>query len=235
MPSASLQLKGAATRTGAGNPGGSLLSPAEWRDLDRRGTPRRYRTRQVLFREGDAGGTVLAIRSGRVKVSLHTPAGRELVLAVKEPGELLGELSALDGRRRSATAQALERVDALVVDTEQFTDFVASQPRVALRLLRAVATQLRDTDRDSIERYSGDVTSRVARRLVELAERFGEDASSGLEIALPLSHSDLAAWVGASRESTSRALGRLRAGHCVSTGHRRITISDLARLRASSV
>jgi CRP/FNR family cyclic AMP-dependent transcriptional regulator len=170
-----------------------------------------------------------------VKVSLHTPAGRELVLAVKEPGELLGELSALDRRRRSATAQALEPVDALIVDTEQFTDFVASQPRVALRLVRVLATQLRGTDHDSIERYSGDVTSRVARRLVELADRFGEHASSGLEIALPLSHSDLAAWVGASRESTSRALGRLRAQHCVRTGHRRITISDLARLRELGV
>jgi CRP/FNR family cyclic AMP-dependent transcriptional regulator len=212
-----------------------LLSTAEWRDLDGRGTRRRFRTRQVLFREGDPGRTVFAVRSGRVKVSLHTPGGRELVLAVKEPGELLGELSAIDGRRRSATAQALEPVEALIVDAEQFTEFVASQPRVALRLLRTLAGHIRDNDRDAIDRYSGDVTSRVARRLVELTERFGEHGNRGLEIALPLTHSDLAGWVGASRESTSRALGRLRAARCVSTSRQRITISDLAELREFGV
>jgi CRP/FNR family transcriptional regulator, cyclic AMP receptor protein len=211
------------------------LSRAEWRELDRRGTPRRYRARQILFRDGDRGGTVLAVRSGRVKISLYTPAGRELVVAIKEPGELLGELSAIDGRRRSATAQALEPVEVLVVASEQFLELVVSQPRVALRLLRALASQIRDTDRDSIDRLSGDVTSRVARRLLELAERFGEHGSSGLEIALPLSHGDLAGWVGASREATSRALAELRAARCVRTGHRHITISDLPRLRQFGV
>jgi CRP/FNR family cyclic AMP-dependent transcriptional regulator len=211
--------------------GTGLLTPAEWHDLGLRGSARRYRARQVLFRERDAGDTVVAVRSGRVQVSVHTPAGRELILAVKEPGQLLGELSAIDGRRRSATAQALEPVEATIIVAEQFNEFIASHHRVALALLRDLAGQIRDADRSSVDRYTGDVASRVARCLVNLAERFGEHGGREVVITLPLSHGDVAGWIGATRESTSRALARLRADGCVSTGRRRITVLDLALLR----
>jgi CRP-like cAMP-binding protein len=210
---------------------GGLLSGDEWRSLERAGRGRRFRARQVLFREGDPGGAVFAMRAGRVKVSVHTPEGREILLAVKEPGELLGELSAIDGRPRSATATALELVDAVVLPPDAFTAFIENHPRIAVGLLRALAAQLRETDRRSAERDTGDIVERVARRLVDLAGRFGEHRGSGVEIALGLSQDDLAGWVGASREATSRALARLRTDGCISTARGRITLCDVAALR----
>lgn len=185
----------------------------------------------MLFREGDPGGSVFAVRAGRVKISLHTPDGREIVLAVKEPGELLGELSAIDGRRRSATATAMEPIDAVVVPPDAFNAFIEGHPRLAVGLLRALAAQLRETDRRSAERDTGDIAERVARRLVDLAQRFGEHHGADVEITLRLSHEDLAGWVGASREATSRALGRLRADGCVTTARGRITLCDIGALR----
>jgi CRP/FNR family cyclic AMP-dependent transcriptional regulator len=214
---------------------GRFLSEDEWRSLEVYGRPRRFRTRQRLFREGEPGDHVLAIRSGRVKVSVQTRSGREILLAVKEPGDLVGELSVIDGRPRSATAIALDPVDALVVPAPAFAEFVESHPRIAVRLLRTLAAQIRDADRRSVDRDTGDITCRVARRLVDLAERLGEHRGSGVEITLALSQDDLAAWVGATREATSRALGGLRADGCLTTGRQRIVLTDLPALRRKAL
>jgi len=208
-----------------------FLTEDEWRSLETTGRSRRFRARQRLFREGDPGDHVVAILSGRVKISVQTRSGRELLLAVKEPGDLVGELSVIDGRPRSATAMALDPVEALLVSAPAFGDFIESHPRIAVRLLQTLAAQIRAADRRSIERDTGDITCRVARRLVDLAERLAEHRGSGVEITLAVSHDDLASWVGATREATSRALGRLRAEGCVTTGRQRIVLTDLAALR----
>jgi CRP/FNR family cyclic AMP-dependent transcriptional regulator len=219
---------------GSGQPDGFLTSE-EWRALEAAGRPRRYRPRQRLFREGEPGDHVIAILTGRVKVSVQTRSGREILLAVKEPGDLVGELSAIDGRPRSATAVALEPVDALVVTAPAFVDFIEGHPRIAVRLLRALAAQIRDADRRSVDRDTGDITCRVARRLVDLAERLGEHRGSGIEVTLVVGQDDLAAWVGATREATSRALGRLRAEGWLTTGRRRIVLTDLPALRRRAI
>jgi CRP/FNR family transcriptional regulator, cyclic AMP receptor protein len=212
-----------------------VLTDEEWRSLETRAHARHFRHRQVLFREGDPGDAVIAIRSGQVKVSVHTPGGREILLAVKEAGELVGELSAIDGRPRSATATALDAVDALVMPAQFFLEFIETHPRLAVRLLQVLVAQIRASDVRSAERDTGDITCRVARRLVDLAERFGEHRGSGVEIALTLSQDDLAGWVGATREATSRALSRLRAEGCVTTARQRITLTDVAALRQRAV
>jgi CRP/FNR family cyclic AMP-dependent transcriptional regulator len=214
----------------SGRPHG-FLSGDEWRTLEAAGRPRRYRARQRLFREGEPGDHVIALLAGRVKVSVQTRSGREILLAVKEPGDLVGELSAIDGRPRSATAIALEPVDALVVTAPAFVEFIEGHPRIAVRLLRTLAAQIRAADRRSVDRDTGDITCRVARRLVDLAERVGEHRGSGVEVTLVLGQDDLAAWVGATREATSRALGRLRAEGWLTTGRQRIVLTDVPALR----
>ena len=208
-----------------------VLTVDEWRTLERAGRRRRFRPRQRLFREGEPGDHVVAIVSGRVKVSVQTRSGREILLAVKEAGDLVGELSVIDGRPRSATAIALEPVEVVVVSAAAFLEFIESHPRIAVRLLRALAAQIRAADRRSVDRDAGDITCRVARRLVDLAERLGEHRGSGVEVTLLVSQDDLAAWVGATREATSRALGRLRAEGWLTTGRQRIVLTDLPALQ----
>jgi CRP/FNR family cyclic AMP-dependent transcriptional regulator len=208
-----------------------LLGPAEWHTLERQGRPRSYARGQVLFFEGDPGGSVTALRSGRVKVSVQTLPGRELLLTVKGPGELLGEMSALDGRPRSATATAMEAVETLVVPVNVFHEFLKDHPRIALRLLRALASELRETDELLADRDAGDTVSRTARRLVHLAGRHGARNGNSTPVAISLTHDELASWIGVSRESTSRALSQLRVAGYITTGRRSITVVDLVGLR----
>ncbi|MGH3785659.1 MAG: Crp/Fnr family transcriptional regulator [Pseudonocardiaceae bacterium] len=208
-----------------------LLGPQEWHTLEQRGRHRSYGRGQVLFFEGDAGGSVIALRSGRAKVSVQTLPGRELLLAVKGPGELLGEMSALDGRPRSATATAMEAVAAVMVSASVFQEFLKAHPRVALRLLRTLTAELREADELIADRDAGDTVNRTARRLVHLAARYGEHNGGNTRVGLALTHEELASWIGVSREAASRALSQLRLAGYITTERRSITVIDLAGLR----
>ena len=185
----------------------------------------------MLFCEGDPGGSVIALRSGQAKVSVQTRPGRELLLAVKGPGELLGEMSALDGRPRSATATAMEPVEALLLTASVFQEFLNAHPRIALRLLQVLTSELRDADELIADRDLGDTVSRTARRLLHLVRRYGEHNGGSTRVGLALTHEDLAGWIGVSREATSRALSRLRTAGYITTGRRCITVVDLPGLR----
>jgi CRP-like cAMP-binding protein len=97
--------------------------------------------------------------------------------------------------------------------------------------LRTLADQIREAATRTADRDTGDTTSRVARRLVMLAERYGEYNGPVVEVNLPITQEDLAGWVGATREATSRSLGRLRELGCLRTSRQRIVVLDVPTLR----
>jgi CRP/FNR family transcriptional regulator, cyclic AMP receptor protein len=210
----------------------ALLSLAEIDELRRRGRRRHWPRGASLFSEGARSDVVIILLTGRVKVYSLTELGGEVVLAVRGPGALLGDLAAIDGRPRSASVSALEPVDALVLTAPAFTDYLESNARVTLVLLRMLTGRLRDADRKRVEFGAHDTAGRVARRLVELAERFGEPAGrGGVRITVPFTQDELASWVGSSREAVTKSLSRLRARGYIQTQRRTITVLDLEALR----
>ena len=209
---------------------GAVLEVEEWEALRGRGRERRWDAGRAIFREGDPSTWVIGIRDGRVKLTVVSPEGRDVVLAVKAPGELLGEFAALDGRPRSATAVALERVEGVIVDAGAFSAFLEEHPAVSALVLRQLTGQLRRVAHDWVDRDGVEVVVRVARRLVDLAERFGEHNGTTVVIRIGITQDDLAGWVGATREATNRALGVLRRERCLQTGRQHLVITDLERL-----
>jgi CRP-like cAMP-binding protein len=208
------------------------LSEPEAEDLRSIGRTRSYGANVTLFHHGDEAGPVVVLMRGRAKVLSLSSAGREVIVAVRGPGDLLGEMSAIDGEPRSATVTTLEPVEALLIPGSAFAAFLERRPRVALVILRMVAGRLRYADASQADFATHDVMGRVAFRLVELCERFGEAAEGGIEIELPLSQEELASWTGASREAVSKALQLLRSLKIVETGRRRVVVRDLEALRA---
>jgi CRP/FNR family transcriptional regulator, cyclic AMP receptor protein len=211
-----------------------VLGAAELSDLRNRGIPRRFRKGQGLFHEGGDSDRVLILLEGRVKVSTVTGEGKEIVLAFRGAGDLLGELSAIDGQPRSASVSAIEPVEALAVAAPDFRAFLRAHPDVALLLLQTLSRRLRDADRKRVEYGAHDTVGRVAARLVELAEHYGEQVPQGLRIGLPLSQEELAGWTGSSREAVSKALKSLRRVGWVVTQRRQIIVLDLEALRRRS-
>lgn len=201
---------------------------AEFRAL---GSERRYDRGVVLFHHGDEPGGVAAIHAGRVKLVVPGPHGKEVILALAGPGDVLGDVSALDGRPRSATAQAMDPVRVTLVSRAAFMRFATERPTVALALMRSLARRLRTADGQLMEFASYDVTGRVARRLVELCEQHGEPHERGVLTGVALSQDELAAWTASSREAVAKSLQILRRLGWIETHRRQIVVRDLDSLR----
>jgi CRP-like cAMP-binding protein len=184
-----------------------------------------------LITEGAHSDAVFVVLSGHVKVFSVTDRGAEVVLAVRGPGALVGELAAIDDQPRAASVTTLEPAEVLAIPAGSFRDYLTAHPVVTMLLMRTLTSRLRDADRKRVEFGSYDAVSRVARRLVELAERFGEPAGDGVRITLPFTQDELAGWVGASREAVVKALRTLRARGHIETHRRSVVVCDLAALR----
>jgi CRP-like cAMP-binding protein len=153
-----------------------------------------------------------------------------VVLAVRGPGDVLGDLSALDDLPRVATAVPLDDVEAVVAPRSTLTRSL-TQVDAAQELIQTLADRLREADRLRLEFATRDTLGRVAARLLELTERFGNPGPEGVTVELPLSQDQLASWCGASREATVKALRTLRSLGCIATARRRVVVRDLEALR----
>lgn len=203
-------------------------------DLVGVGRERRYRKGTAVFRLGDPGGFVVLITDGRAKVVASTDDGAEQLLGIRGPGDLVGELAALDleDARRMASVIALEPLSCRLVPVDEFATFLERHPRAALALLRTVADRMRDAERRRVELGSYSTSRRLARLLAELSDTYGLATDDGVRVELPLSQQELAGLVGASRESVARAFKTLRGHGLVSTGARSVTVRDVSTLRA---
>jgi CRP-like cAMP-binding protein len=203
------------------------LQEEQRRELRRRATPRRFPRGSALAHTGQAGDRVFVITTGHVKLTRVTPEGRDVMLALRGPGDLVGEQSAIDGEVRSATITALDAVEALAIAPADFLNYVTTVPDAALYVMRTLAERLRDADGKRVEHAAHDVVGRLSVRIGELCERFGvPEEGGGTRIDLPLTQEDLAGWVGASRESTARALSQMRDLGWVTTARRSIVCHD---------
>jgi CRP-like cAMP-binding protein len=212
----------------------SALPPPDQTALLGAGVTRRFARGRALMHQGQAPDSVALIRAGRVKVCTTTSAGREVVLAIRGPGELLGELAALDAQPRSASVIAIEDVDALVLSPSAFRSFLATHPDAAMAMLGMLTRRLRDADTKRTGFASQTTLGRVAARLLELADRFGIEDDGVLRIELRLSQEELAGWTGASLESVGRALSTMRSLNWIETGRREIRILDIEALRGAT-
>jgi len=159
---------------------------------------RRVRAGDHVFRQNDAGTSFYIIESGSVKIERVSSEGKEVILAMFGAGDFFGELALLDGEPRSADAIAKEDSTLLVLERDDFQRFIVQDPGAATRLLAALSRRLRRTDQLVQDAAFLDVPARLARLLLNLTEDH--------EATEPLTQSELAAMVGATRESVNRWL-----------------------------
>lgn len=191
-----------------------------------RSRPQRFAPRSRFMYEGQVGSEVMVIVAGRVKVTYLTAEGREVILDFRGPGDLLGEIAAVDGKPRSNAVEAIEVVDVVSMPAAEFRSLLASRPTLANQLLQNTIRRFRDADRKVVEFGASNAAGRLAARLLELVERFGTSTRAGHVIDLPITQDELAGWTGASREAVAKALHGFRELGLVSTERRRLTVLD---------
>lgn len=210
----------------------ALLGVAERAAIRSVATPRRYGARDVVCHEGEDTRYVLVLTRGSVRVTVSAPDGRDMVLAVRGPGDIVGELAAVDAAGRSATVTAMDAVEALTTTGERFAHLCRSNGRIGWALLTVVVSRWRDTGRQWTEFGGGSARQRLVALLLDLAARSGRATPLGIVIATGRTQQDLADTVATARETVVRVLHDLREEGIVSTSRGRITIHRLDALRA---
>lgn len=207
------------------------LPPEEANDLARRLVRRRFGSGQIIFHHGDPGGLLYIIDKGKVKIAHSTPDGHEALLAILGAGDFFGELALLDDFPRSATAEALEPTETLTLHREEFMRYIHDNPEFALHVLHTMAQHIRRLNSQISDIFFLDLSGRLARTLLHLAEQHGKVTADGIVIDISLTQTDLAEMTGATRVSINKTLGRFRRAKWVKAKGRRFVILDEGALQ----
>jgi len=200
------------------------LPPDRLRELAQMCRRRTYQRGETIFHKGDPGTGLYVLTDGQVKILLPSEIGEEALLAVLEPGDFFGELALFDGQPRSATVVAVTRAETLLLPRDDFLGFVTRNAEVAIALFGVLSRRLRATDELIEDAVFLDVPGRLAKRLLDLAARHGRQTEQGIEIDLKLTQQDLAAMVGATRESVNKHLGWMRDHGLIQLDRQRIVV-----------
>lgn len=188
-----------------------------------------------LFDEGASGNQLYVVLDGKIKLTRAAADGRENLLSVVGPGEMFGELSLFDPRPRTASAIAVtdSRLGALAHD--DLRSWLTGRPDVALHLLQALAQRLRRANDVMADLVFTDVPGRVAKALLDLADRFGAVRDDGLQVNHDLTQEELAQLVGASRETVNKALADFAARGWLQLSAKSVLLIEPERLRKRSL
>ena len=186
---------------------------------------------EALFAEGDAGDRLFVITAGKIKLGRTSGDGRENLLTVLGPGEMFGELSLFDPGPRTATATAVSDAELVGLGHTDLQAFLTGRPDVARHLLQALARRLRRTNDSLADLVFSDVPGRVAKALLDLADRFGRTADDGVHVHHDLTQEELAQLVGASRETVNKALADFASRGWLRREPRSVVIHDVERMK----
>jgi CRP/FNR family cyclic AMP-dependent transcriptional regulator len=192
---------------------------------------RTYAKGQIILHQGDVGDSLFIICSGRVRIYTLSPEGHELSVWICDEGEFFGEMALLTGEPRSACAEAMQDTEVLVLHRHAFHDHLLSNPLTAIRIIEAMSHRLRHTTESAEGLMSMSVTQRLARKLLDLAGRYGVPTADGVLIDLDLSQEAIATLVGTTRESANRALSALRDQGILQVDRVRIRVLEPEKLQ----
>lgn len=187
----------------------SVLHPNDLRTLATRFHPVRYGRGEVIFREGEPAERLFLVDVGRVKLSTASPSGQELLIAVLGRGQIFGELEVIDRGSRAMDARAMEDALLYAFAADVFWTMLENRPPLARRLLELMARRLRRADQTSQDLVFFDSPTRLARRLLQLAEEHGQAVGSGeesIKITVRVTQEEIAQMIGVTRESANRLL-----------------------------
>ena len=212
-----------------------MLSESDRDAISAIGARKKFDVGSRLFFDGDAPTHAVVILRGLVKLTRTSKEGREIMIELRGPGHLLGELAAIDSIPRSAAATVVEDVEAIVFSAADFRGLLRQRSSLSFAVLTIVTEKLRQATDRRLEAGVGDAQARLCGRLCELAASTEPDPDGVIEVKSPLTQQELADWIGVSRDAIVLALRRIRELRWIETGRRTIRILDIEALRKASL
>jgi CRP/FNR family cyclic AMP-dependent transcriptional regulator len=182
------------------------VEPSAVTALTRQLQPVTFPRGHTVFAEGEPGDRLYIIISGKVKIGRRSPDGRENLLTIMGPSDMFGELSIFDPGPRTSSGTTITEVRAVSMDRDALRAWIQDRPEIAAQLLRVLARRLRRTNNNLADLIFTDVPGRVAKQLLELAQRFGHQEGDAMRVTHDLTQEEIAQLVGASRETVNKAL-----------------------------
>lgn len=211
----------------------SGMTPQELEHLASISRMAQFRREEIIFLADDFSNHVYLIKEGRVKLSRIDSEGREMTLNILGPGELFGELATADEATRSHAATALDDGLMCIFSREDFKKVMETHPQLALQVVKLIGFRLRKLESRLEDLAFRSVSERVNGTLHRLAGEFGRKESNGA-VRVPITQSQLAYLVGASRETVAEELGKMRRQGIVSTAYRSIILENMPELSGRS-
>ena len=191
-----------------------------------------YEPQAVVVQQDEPSDGIYLINAGRLAVSVATGDGRVTTIGQMGPGEIIGEISLLDGGPRSATVVAISESRLVAIDREAFLMLVRNQPSISLALVSVLARRLRALTRWADDIVGLPVPARLAKRLIALVAESGQQTGPHrFRIGVKLSQTDLGTRVGATRESVNKHLRRWEQSRILEQESGHLVILDVERLR----
>jgi CRP/FNR family transcriptional regulator, cyclic AMP receptor protein len=188
--------------------------------------PRQYDAGEVVFREGDEGGTCYVVRSGIARAIREHPDGRSITLSHFTAGDIFGELAMFDDEPRSATVDVIEETEVIAIPGRDVQRLMSEHPEIAVKLIAALAQRLRATNERLARQSFQTVQSRVAAVLSQMVAAARDGNPGEGDVLVSLTQADLAKLAGSSRESASRFLAALERAGVITQGRGKLTIHD---------
>ncbi|AWK85248.1 Crp/Fnr family transcriptional regulator [Azospirillum thermophilum] len=207
------------------------LTGTEMAELVSLGRPQSFDADQPVFHKGDPGDCLYAILKGQIGISTSSADGKRMLLNILDAGDVLGEIALIDGRERTAAAEALRPSMLFRIDRSDFIPFLERHPALCTRLMIVLCERLRWVSENIEDAVFHDVPRRLARRLLLLADSYGQQTPAGLRINQSISQEALASMLGVTREMVNKSLKALKKSEIVTYTKGFIVINNPALLR----
>ena len=185
---------------------------------------------EIVFSEGEPGDSLYIVLSGKIKLGRRAADGRQNLVSIMGPSDMVGELSLFDPGPRTATATAVTDARLARLKKTSLRPWLNNRPEIAEQLLRVLARRLRRTNDALADLIFTDVPGRVAKQLLQLAQRFGTQEGGALRVTHDLTQEEIAQLVGASRETVNKALADFAHRGWIRLEGKSVLISDSERL-----
>jgi CRP/FNR family transcriptional regulator, cyclic AMP receptor protein len=185
---------------------------------------------EVVFNEGEPGDSLYIILSGKIKLGRRAADGRQNLVMVMGPSDMVGELSLFDPGPRTATATAVTDARLARLRKQSLRPWLTNRPEISEQLLRVLARRLRRTNDALADLIFTDVPGRVAKNLLQMAGKFGSREGGVLRVTHDLTQEELAQLVGASRETVNKALADFASRGWLRLDGKSVIILDPERL-----
>jgi CRP-like cAMP-binding protein len=218
----------------SGSPLLGRIPADDLRSLARLAIKRSFAAGEILFLRGEPGDGVFAIASGRVRVFVEGDNGGDVIIGTRGEGDVLGELSLLDGMPRSATGRAIDAVTALFVSKDRFDGWLREHPAAAHVMLEVLARRVREATDQVAHIALLSVEARVARHLWQCFAEASPTGTPQPDTTLRINQTDMARSIGVTRESVNKHLARLKQSGVIALASGKITLLQPEALRSST-